>query len=615
MREKFKNDLQELYDMLGQRQVSLGKNFEILQEDSLEHIEVKKQVDEFLVEVGLKLTKQNRLCAISRLVSLRDEQLVQALTNEGFSDEEINHKKRVAYLWVKNFHIKLHEELLNSVCEKEMLNPFYIRLLRGVHEVGVAMSYWQDEWNEYIINTINPRLKSLYKEEVIDFLNAKDLFDRDVDGSLADRSYSVLVEKEGEFEVQSYAEFFAQDVQEVVNALDSLVQDLKILEDEDTNQKESYINYFEALSVAFGQKDRASLLQNWADVDRAWMQVSSPIQVGHPLEYYEDHYRKAVALEWDVRVSNPQNIEVASTHENILYMYKNLFEKIGKNKEDIFALTTSNLNRVQLYVGRPALYYGAEFNGLFSAQVVPNDERVSKEEGKKIFAFADNILDSLRAKPFLKISREVFGEEFINKDRALVFKKPQTWHKVYEVTTIGHEFGHILWLDSDSETLMNKSGTFKNIEEFKATMGGLMAFFANEDEAIKEYVLHDTIKRAVGLIAWMKTDEVQPYYCEGLIHLCGLFESGVLSFDTSLHVRTSRYDILKSWYSKTYEELALHYLAKKDAKEFLDRFAKKEEGVYMPTNQVVHDFVKYYWKLHQDIGRDIDELSHKSDWI
>lgn len=615
MSEKFENDLKKLYEIIGQRQVELGKYFEIVETDTLEFIEIKKQIDEFLVEISLPLTNQNRLAAISRLVSLRDEQLVQALNKEGFSVKEIEQKRRIAYLWVKNFHLVRHEELLAIIKNENLLNSFYQRLLRGVHDIGIVLSLWQDDWNEHIINTINPKLKSLYKEEVIAFLENNDLFDKDVDGKKADRSYSVLSQKEEGFEVKAYAEFFAEDVAIILKKIEQLVTDLGALEDEDTNQKEAYIAYFNAIKDAFGECDRDKLLQRWADVDRAWMRVTSPLQVGHPLEYYEDHYRKAVALEWDVRLSNPETKEAKNAYENILGMYTSLFEKLGKEKKNILELTLSNLNRVQLYIGRPALFYGAEFNGLFSAQVVPNDENVSKEEGKKIFAFADNILDSLRSKPFLKISREVFGEEFINKERELVFKKADMWHKVYEVTTIGHEFGHILWLDGDSETLMNKSGVFKNIEEFKATMGGLMAFFANEDESIKEYVLNDTIKRAVGLIAWMKTDEVQPYYCEGLIHLSGLFESGVLSFDKSLHVDISKYSELKTWYSKTYENLALHYLAKKDAKEFLDNFAKKEDDIYMPTSLHVKNFVNYYWQLHQDIGRDIDELSHKSDWI
>jgi hypothetical protein len=510
--------------------------------------------------------------------------------------------------------LKHHEELLVWIEKNDLLTPFYRRLLRGVHEVGIVLSDWQDEWNEHIINTINPKLKELYKDDVIEYLRKNNLLPKDKD-KIAERAYSVLVQKENGFEAQSYAKFFKKDVTAVISKLKNLIDDLSKLEDEATKQKESYIAYFQALIQAFGQTSEEFLIQDWQDVDRAWMRVKSPLQVGHPLEYYEDHYRKAVALEWDVRVSNPKNVGADKTYENILSMYKKLFTKLSKAQEHVYDLTLSNLKRVQLYIGRPALYYGAEFNGLFSAQVVPNDEQVSKEEGKKIFAFADNILDSIKAKPFLKIQRVIFGEEFLNKERKLIFKEAKNWHKVYEVTTIGHEYGHILWLDEDTEGEMNRSGVFKNIEEFKATTGGLMAFFMNEDDSIKEYVLSDTIKRAVGLIAWMQTDEVQPYYCEGLIHLQGLFQSGVLSFEENLKIDLSRYDALKEWYFDIYEDLAKHYLEKRDAKEFLNRFAQKVDGVYMPVDDKIKAFVRYYWDLHKSIGRDIDEQSSKQEWI
>ncbi|DAB34593.1 MAG TPA: CiaB protein [Sulfurospirillum sp. UBA12182] len=612
MRKKFENDLKKLYEFIGQRQVELGKYYEVV-EDSNSLMEISF-IDEIMQEIGLKFSNQNRLAMISRLVSLRDEQMVQALEAEGFTQEEITYKKRVAYFWTRNFHLKRHEELLEKIELEEWLNPFYRRLLRGVHEIGIVLSNWQDDWMEHIINTINPLLSKRYGESVMEYLRKNDLIQKDENGLLSDRTYSVLVEKEEGFEAKAYADFFQEDVKEVVARFQILITDLQKLPEDDTNQKEVYINYLVALKEAFSELELHKLITRWQEVDRAWMKVTSPLQIGHPLEYYEDHYRKAVALEWDVRISNPKNLGAQKTYENILYMYSILFEKLGEQKQKIFALTKSNLQRVQLYIGRPALYYGAEFNGLFSAQVVPNDELVSEQEGKKIFAFADNILDSIKAKPFLKIQRIIFGEEFLNKERELVFKKPELWHRVYEATTIGHEYGHILWLDSDSETLMNQSGIFKNIEEFKATTGGLMAFFYNEDEEIKEYILNDVIKRAVGLIAWMKTDEVQPYYCEGLIHLEGLFASGVLSFDGSLHVK-SNYEALKQWYFETYEALAKHYLEKKDAKEFLSRYALKQEGVYQPVTKEVRDFVAYYWQLHKDIGRDIDELSSKSQWI
>ena len=51
----------------------------------------------------------------------------------------------------------------------------------------------------------------------------------------------------------------------------------------------------------------------------------------------------------------------------------------------------------------------------------------------------------------------------------------------------------------------------------------------------------------------MEVDEVQPYYCEGLIHLSGLFESGVLSWDNenkklNIDISDAKFEALKKWY-------------------------------------------------------------------
>ncbi|WP_458700034.1 invasion protein CiaB [Sulfurospirillum sp. 1307] len=615
MSKNFTDDLKKVYELVGKKQKILGDWFKIVEnKDGFE--EEKNFIDTFLKKIGLECDKENRLSALTRLIALRDEQLVQSLLKEGFSEEKIEEIKEIAYLWVKEFYLKHHADLIKSIKEENLLSEFYIALLEGVHKVGIKLSDWQSSWTRYIINIQNKLLEEKFKDEAVKFLADNNLFDMYEDGSVSDRSYSVIEQIEDKFEVKTYAEFFDKEVKAVVKELDSLIEKLSTLEDCQTNQKEAYIEYFKAIKDAFSEKDRSKLVKKWQDVDRAWMRVTSPIQVGHPLEYYEDHYRKAVALEWDVRISNPKNIGANKTYKNILYMYNSLFEKINHKNKHVLDMCISNLNRVGLYIGRPALYYAAEFNGLFSAQVVPNDEQVTKEMGKKIFAFSDNILDSLRAKPFLKIQNRIFGKEFMDHERELIFKKPEIWHKVYEVSTIGHEYGHILWLDSDSESRMNKSGVFKNIEEFKATTGGLMAFFMNEDEEIKEYILSDLIKRAVGLIAWMQTGEVEPYYCEGLIHLSGLFETKVLSFDgENLKIKLENYDELKNWYIKTYTNLATHYLDKLDANLFLEKYAKKENGVYKPSEEKVRDFVDFYWSLHQSMGRIVDDEVKKEDWL
>ena len=617
MSKNFNEDLKEVYELVGSKQKELGDYFQIVEDSDCGFEKMRVFIDDFLQTVGLSLNNENRLSALTRLISLRDEQLVQSLVKESFSDEQIDEVKEKAYLWVKDFYLQRHGAFLQTIEEKQLLNEFYRELFKGVHEIGVALSSWQSSWTQHIINTINPQLQEKFGDKAVAYLDEHQLYDTDASGKKADRAYSVLQEQNDGYKALTYAQFFDKEALEVDNAFTKMITNLQALEDTDTNQKEQYITYFKALQDAFKEKEQKNLIQRWQEVDRTWMKVTSPIQVGHPLEYYEDHFRKAVALEWDVRISNPNNLGADKTYKNILSMYNTLFQKLGKEKKKVLDLTLSNLQRVGLYIGRPALYYAAEFNGLFSAQVVPNDELVSKEEGKKIFAFSDNILDALRAKPFLKIQNKIFGKEFMDSERELVFKKPELWHKVYEVTTIGHEYGHILWLDNDTETHMNQSGVFKNIEEFKATTGGLMAFFMNEDASCKEYVLADLIKRSVGLISWMKTDEVQPYYCEGLIHLSGLFETKVLDFDETLKIDMSdvAYERLKAWYIQTYEALASHYLAKKDANEFLSQYASKKSGDYLPVETKVKNFVDYYWSLHQKMGREVDESERKEDWI
>ena len=353
------------------------------------------------------------------------------------------------------------------------------------------------------------------------------------------------------------------------------------------------------------------------------MKIKSPVQIGHPLEYYEDHFRKAVALEWDIRLSNPE----FSQDDNRVNKIKSAFAKIYENQEQteenksVYDFSLKSLDKVQLYIGRPAIFFGAEFNGLFSAQVVPNDEIVSKEEGKNIFAFSDEVLQSTRAKPFLKLSKEIFGQEILSEDREFLFKQTNDWHKAYDITTIGHEFGHILWCDDQTESLMNKTGNFKNIEEFKATTGGLVSFFLDESEderKLEKQILVDTVKRAVSLMGWMEVDEVQPYYCEGLIHLSGLFDSKVLDWDEEklvIDLSSSKYEELKKWYIQTYSALAKHYLDKKDASLFLNLYAIKEGKYFMPVNEKISSFVKYYFKKYQEIGQELDTTDNKQNYI
>ena len=622
-KDKFLNDLDEVYSFLNTQKSNVNKLISYLENNEFEKLTI---IEEFAKYLELEISDDLRFALITRLVNLRDDSLVQVLKKQNKNEEEIIELQEDAYCFVRDFWHEKHKNTVDYIKNNNLLTPFYRAIFQGVYEVGLKMSSWQSLWTAHIINGTNKELMNKFdgdEEKVFKYLEDNKLLDLGHNAMIADRSYSALVKEKDAYHSQAYIKAFKTQTTAVIDTLEEFEESLIELEDEEYGEKWNYILYIQSLIKAFGEEKTHLLVSRWADVDRAWMKIKSPVQIGHPLEYYEDHFRKAVALEWDIRLTNPEFSQDDNRVNKIKSAFAKIFENLEQSKENksVYDFSLKSLDEVQLYIGRPALFFAAEFNGLFSAQVVPNDEIVSKEMGKKIFAFSDEILQTTRAKPFLKLSSEIFGQEILKEDREFLFNETAAWHKVYDITTIGHEFGHILWCDDETESLMNKTGNFKNIEEFKATTGGLVSFFldnSNDEKELEKQVLIDTVKRAVGLMGWMEVDEVQPYYCEGLIHLSGLFDSKVLDFKDEkliIDLSASKYEDLKKWYVQTYTSLAKHYLDKKDASEFLNIYAVKESKYFMPVNKKINAFVKSYFKRYQEIGQELDNLDKKENYI
>jgi hypothetical protein len=171
--------------------------------------------------------------------------------------------------------------------------------------------------------------------------------------------------KEGEsYRVESYSKFFKEEVEEGVAVLEELINQLKKVEGYEGDQKEDWIEYLTRLKEALAEEEVDRLVPKWAEVDRAWMEIKTPIQMGHPLEYYEDKYRKAVALELDVRVQNPELR--SEVKESIIKMYQYFC-----GDPYLLQFGIENIERTQLYLSTPALFYGAELNGLFPPKWFP----------------------------------------------------------------------------------------------------------------------------------------------------------------------------------------------------------------------------------------------------
>jgi hypothetical protein len=623
-KKQFLDDLQKIYDFLNDEKAKVNLLIKHLENKEFEKLTL---IDDFAKDLDLIMSDDLRFSLVTRLVNLRDDSLVQVLKKLEKTEAQIITLQEKAYQFVKKYWHDKHTKLIDFITQNSLLTPFYQEVFIGVYNVGLQMSAWQTSWTAHIINGINKDLMAKFdgdETKIMKYLEDEKLFDLGHGEITADRCYSALIKDGEKYKSQAYIKAFKKETTEVIDALEEFADKLIELEDDIFNQKWDYVLYIQALIKAFGEDKTDELVSKWADVDRAWMKIKAPVQIGHPLEYYEDHFRKAVALEWDIRLTNPKFAQNDHRVNKIKSAFAKIFDSFESNEsyKKIYDFSFASLDKVQLYVGRPALFFGAGFNGLFSAQVVPNDEIVSLEEGKKIFAFSDEILQTSRAKPFLKLSREIFGQELLTKDRTFLFNETASWHQVYDISTVGHEYGHILWCDDETESVMNKSGNFKNIEEFKATTGGLISYFLDEnsdEKHLQEQLLIDLVKRSVGLIGWMEVDEVQPYYCEGLIHLNGLFKSGVLSWDNenkklTIDLDAQKYETLKNWYIENYTALAKHYLNKIDATEFLNRYATKSEKYFMPNDENINSFVKYYFKRYQEIGQEIDDLDKKSNY-
>lgn len=613
-RQKFMQDVQIIYNELQKRQEALNGFYDLLDKEK-GHEEAEKVIKFFLTTLNIPRDDEGYMAGLTRLVGLREDALEQVMKKNGFNEKKIKMKKQVAYGFVSYFHTERHEALIQWIEKEALLTPFYRALVYGVHYVGQYMTLWQSDWTRQILNTINPELSAMFDNDarkVFEMLQEASLLDKDSEGNVADRCYSVLQKVDGEtptYKSVAYAKAFPKHVKDVSDALLQLIKRLEIEVDDVFDQKEAWLGYLNALHEAFLHTVPDELVGKWAEVDRKWMAIKTPLQVGHPLEYYEDHYRKAVALEWDLRIVNPMLQEASPTRDNIKSFASKMAASFGESGIAVMEKNMMQVDETQLYIGQPMLYYGAAFNGLFSAQVVPNDEQVSSELGKKIFAYADFVMEGKRSKPIMRLSVETMGKAFVQAQRDLIEKNPALWQEIYDISTIGHEYGHILWIDTDTETKMNVTGQFKNIEEFKATVGGLMAFFENEKEGLKKHIVDDVVSRAVGLMAWREVGEVLPYYCEGLMHLDILFGSGVVSYVSGeVAIDYSKYEVMKARYQEVYSALASHYLAKEGAQLFLEKFVEKRDGVYLPKDDQILGFVEHYYKRYKEIGQETANL-------
>lgn len=562
-------------------------------------------------------SKAQKIAVLRRVVDLKADPLLIELKKLNLDEKEILHIRDEMFKFTCEIHENLHQKLINQARERKLLSDFYLNLIEGVHKIGLIFNQIQPKWQRVVVDENSKFFEQM--PNFMSFIEKNKLFQLTPRGDICDRSYGVVNFQAHSASFVPYAVQFKDDFEILRAEFDALIATLSKNSLEFDSERNAYINYFKKLKNALLCDNNELIIAKWREAEMAWMEIKGEFQIGHPLEYYEDKFTHAVALEWDIRLSTKTSFDTQNFKNAAQETFDEIYEKIDANNDIMHSMVRSNIDKTQLFISTPMIYYGADMDGLFSAQVVPNDEFVSANSGKKIFAFVDFVYESAKAKPFMRLSQEIFDADFLNFGREILFLHKHTWRKVYEITTIGHEFGHLFFIDDDTEALMNRSGVFKYIEEYKATTGGLMNFFAHEKDELKLPVLHSEISRSIGLIAWQEVDEVRAYYCEGLIHLTLLFESGVLKFDgENLQIKfdLQSYENFKSATMKNYYDLAKFYVRKTDASAFLNGFCESQDGkIYMPLHKECAEFVKFYHAKYKAIGNETAQNSEREIWL
>lgn len=568
-------------------------------------------LNSFLDTLWLTSNEETRFLAYSRIVNFKGEPLLEYLEKQKLNN--IAELEEKAYLWTKNYHFEIYERMLEKIQSENIISDFYFEVLKQTHLTGEAFCEFHIAWNHHLLHTINPHLEEkLWEnpENIIFFLRENDLLDKWHGWLEADRSYSVVCEENWKYTVKTYSEAFPKETQWIIASLKNFQDALEKLEDPEYNRKKEYIDYLESIIQAFSETNRHELVKRWSIVDEKWMAIDTPFQIVHPIEYYEDKYRKAVSPEWDIRIDDTKTLD-STILADVKSMYEAHYDDLWRDTyKASYEFSLDSLNRTQLHICNTLLSYGSRMTNMYSAQVIPNDAIITAKCGKKIFALPAFILESHKNAPVMKLSYDFFDQEVLQNYKNCIFWDAQKYYKIYDIQTIGHEFGHTLWLDTDTEMLMNKkSWAFKDIEEFKATSWGLVSFFHHEDESLREDILTTHIMRCIGLIRYKKVTDVVPYYAESLIHLDMLFDTWIITYQNnklSIDYSLETYNKYKELYLQTYKKLALTYLNQQDAGDhFLFDYAIKEWKSYNAKNPELKKILDTYYTMYQEIWNQI----------
>lgn len=258
-----------------------------------------------------------------------------------------------SFNFVAEFCENLQQEMIETIKKQELLPIFYQSIFEHTHKIGKIYSEIFLLWNRKLMFEINPELEKEHKnntDAVLAYLEKHKLFDTSYGKQKAERCYSILENSKRGYVSKSYRSLFPELVEKLIAAYGECIETLASLDDDTFHKEQAYIDYYQALRDAWAETDPNICVEKWDHVDRTWMKIDTPIQPGHPMEYYEDAYRHAVSIESDLRVVDPSLFE-SEAKISVSNMYEAMFDEIGReNFPESYQFSKKNLENVGLYI-------------------------------------------------------------------------------------------------------------------------------------------------------------------------------------------------------------------------------------------------------------------------
>jgi hypothetical protein len=155
----------------------------------------------------------------------------------------------------------------------------------------------------------------------MEYLQKNNLFDLGHNNDRADRSYSLLQAEGDGYKKLAYVDACKPEVTAILGQLQRFIEKIQESEDEVYDKKDDFVAYYTSIYEALSETDTDILVEKWSQVDVKWMAIDTPFQPAHPIEAYEDKYRKAVSIEIDFRIVNPE-LFTSTVQSDVESMYE-----------------------------------------------------------------------------------------------------------------------------------------------------------------------------------------------------------------------------------------------------------------------------------------------------